>query len=235
MFPMRALHCQERFTVLKKNTHLLLPSLVSAECAARFAAAVLAAKEEWTADFKGSQFSLGRAWYTHLETGKERQYFRDAAKADALVERTLPGMQAALRSVLAELVGMPVVPRPGFCGAGVHIFPPQAQVSVRGGCIHADLEGLRTASERASPALTLVLMLQPPRTGGGLLLWDSRYMEGHEVDSSSVPTSLAYRAGDAVVIESQRIHQIEAFSGDTPRISITLHALNAGERWLSWF
>ena len=34
--------------------------------AARWAAAVASARSEWVSDFGGSQFSLGRAWYTHL-------------------------------------------------------------------------------------------------------------------------------------------------------------------------
>ncbi len=59
--------------------------------------AVLDARDRWTADFGGAQFSLGRPFYRHLETGRAAEYFAHCAASDALVEAVLPGTQSAVR------------------------------------------------------------------------------------------------------------------------------------------
>src|SRR5215471_2464632 len=51
---------------------------------------VYEAESAWTANFHGVQFTLGRAWYTHLEQGKVAEYFDHAGESDATIERFLP-------------------------------------------------------------------------------------------------------------------------------------------------
>src|SRR5262245_10573369 len=68
-------------------------------------ARVRAARGDWTADFGGEQFALGRAFYTHLETGKSKEYFSGAAASDALVESVLPGLAGRTLALFAELLG----------------------------------------------------------------------------------------------------------------------------------
>lgn len=210
-----------------------------ARCAA-WVEGVYRAREEWTADFGGEQFALGRAFYTHLEEGRTRAYFDDAAASDARVERYAPGLQGALRELVARATGARVVARRGWCGPGVHVFPPGNPVAKRGGVVHFDTEGLPvkhvTARRRA---LSVVAMLQPPEDGGGLRVWDARY-EGRDHPTAAqrrAPSTLiAYRVGDVVVFDSYRLHQIQPFTGTRDRVSATVHAaeLDAG-LWETWF
>jgi hypothetical protein len=218
---------------------LLLPGLLRPRDAEHCGDQVLAARSDWTAAFKGEQYSLGNAWYTHLETGKERLYLRDAATADAKVERALPGMQAQVRRWLSELVAAPVIPRPGFCGAGVHVFLPGSPVARRGGSVHFDLEGLRTDRERCARALSFVMMLTEPADGGGLRVWSATYRgEEHPTrdELRSTKETVRYRVGDGLVFPSHRLHQIEPFSGERPRVSIAAHAVEREDgTWECWF
>jgi hypothetical protein len=215
--------------------------LVAAERCARWAAAVRAARDEWNADFGGEQFSLGRAWYTHLEEDRADDYFAAAASSDALVERHLPGMQESMRAIVGSIVGAAVRPRRGWCGPGVHVFPAGEHVSQNGGVIHFDLEGLGEAQLRArTPALTVVLMLAPATFGGGLELWDHRYDGAPEPDESELAgvTSavLDYGVGSLAVLDSYRLHRILPFGGAHDRISITTHAAQLDDgTWESWF
>lgn len=235
----RALLPEESWGVLREARALRLPKLLEPAIAQAMAERVLAARERWTEDFGGAQFSLGRAFYTHLETGKERHYFKDAQKADARVEAVLPGMQADVRALVAAFVSEPAVPRPGFCGPGVHVFLPGCEVAKKGGSVHFDLEGLRDDDERSGAALSLVIMLQPAESRGGLRIFPGRFsgsVRATAAESKAPYETLAYDAGDAIVFESQRLHQIEPFAGASPRISITAHALRrpAGH-WEVWF
>lgn len=207
--------------------------------AARWAAAVEEAKSAWVEDFGGSQFSLGRAWYTHLEQRRTALYFDGAPASDALVERSCPGLGKAVRALASRVAGGPVVQRAGWCGPGVHVFPAGAHVARHGGDIHFDTEGLTPAhaAERA-PAFTVVLMLRPAERGGGLRVWDVHYRgddayEDSDLECESIVCD--YGAGDLVAIDSYRLHQIQPFSGRSDRISATCHAAFVEGRWESWF
>ena len=206
-----------------------------AQRAARAASAVLARRDAWVSDFGGLQFCLGRAWYTHLETARTAAYFAAAASADALVEATVPGLQAELRGSVAHVTAGPVRARRGWCGAGVHVFPAGGACARSGGDVHVDDEGLSRAQRRTrSAALSLVLMLQPADAGGALRLWDVLAPGGArptDVPWCDVPAS----PGDLVVFDSWRLHQIQPFSGDRDRISATLHAADTGADWETWF
>jgi hypothetical protein len=209
---------------------------VAAEQCARWVRAVYAARDSWTPNFEGVQWTLGRAWYTHLEEGAADDYFAAAAESDARVERFLPGMQSLMLALLSEVVGAAMTRRPGWCGPGVHIFPAGGWLAQHGGDIHFDIEGLDERQRRA-PALSAILMLQPPSAGGGLRVWDERYDGRDEVpDADERPSEIAgYEAGELIVIDSNRLHQIQPFTGELDRISITAHALQADGRWQSWF
>lgn len=212
---------------------------VEPEQAARWAAGVRDARAAWLSDFGGAQFSLGRAWYTHLEQGRAAHYFAGVAASDALVEAACPSLQETMRALVSRVVGAAVVARPGWCGPGVHVFPAGALVARRGGDIHFDTEGLTPAhvAERA-PALTLVLMLQPPIAGGGLRVWDVTYAgtDAYEDEDLERPSLLCeYAAGDLLIIDSYRLHQIQPFEGATDRISATCHAAFVAGEWETWF
>src|SRR5689334_1453649 len=90
---------------LARHPAVLVPGALAPGEAARLSLAVLAAREQWTPDFGGEQFTLGRAFYTHLETGRSKEYFAGAAQSDALVEERLPGVPALTLALLARLVG----------------------------------------------------------------------------------------------------------------------------------
>ncbi|OYT70898.1 MAG: hypothetical protein CFK52_09745 [Chloracidobacterium sp. CP2_5A] len=212
---------------------------LDAALCAQIAASVYAAREDWVEAFGGLQFSLGRAWYADLEMGREAAYFAEAAWRNALVERHAPGLQRRMRRLARAAVGRPVIQREGWCGAGVHIFPAGGWVARQGGDIHFDTEGLlpEQLATRA-PALTIVVMLQPPVAGGGLRLWDAGYAGADEPSPEQLarPSLTArYGVGDALIFDSYRLHWIEPFAGGRDRISVTLHAARIGDIWESWF
>jgi hypothetical protein len=190
--------------------------------------AVRRARADWTSDFDGEQYSLGRAFYTHYETGRAGVYFRDAAASDALVERHLPGMQAWVIDLFARMSGAIVRQRHGFCAPGVHVFPAGGHVARHGGVVHYDVEGLSPLClARRYPALSLVVMLEPVEWGGGLWLWAARYRGREAASDAEVAAphaAVRYGAGDALLMSSYRLHQIRPFRGQRDRISITLHA-----------
>lgn len=227
---------------LRSNFGILVKGVLSPAESGSFAKIVRKARSEWTPDFGGEQFTLGSAFYTHLETGRSRDYFEAASASDRRVERFLPGLQARMRSLLGAFLGGSVRPRYGFCGAGVHVFPRDAAVAKRGGVVHFDVEGLAPAHLSAELATaTLVLMLQPATFGGGLRVYDAMY-HGREEPTprqcASAYETVRYEAGDAFLMASTRLHQIRPFRGPRDRISATLHAVqvDAKERvWESWF
>jgi hypothetical protein len=214
-------------------------ALASSDCR-RWVKGILDAKGAWTDDFDGDQASLGRAFYTHLETDRTHLYFADAAASDARVERYAPGLQGRMRALLEEAVEGRVVVRRGWCGAGVHVFPPGGTVASQGGVRHFDTEGLAEGHvTRRAPAVSLVAMLVPPSRGGGLRVWPVHYAGQDHVDDADVPGEgvvIEYASGDVVLFDSYRLHRIEPFQGERPRISATLHGaeIDAG-LWESWF
>jgi hypothetical protein len=201
---------------------------------------ILAARKDWIDDFGGEQFALGRAFYTHYETGRADLYFREAAQSNALVERVLPGMQESMRDLLAGMVGGQTRLRRGYCGPGVHVFPAQENVAKRGGVIHYDVEGLSPLHiERRSRAMSLVVMLQLPLWGGGLRLWNATWQGADEPDAEEIAgphITHRYALGEALLMESHRLHQIRPFRGALDRISITIHSVEVDRGlWDSWF
>src|SRR5262249_32335298 len=115
--------------------------LTRRECAA-YARGVYAGRSAWTPNFDGVQVTLGRAWYVHLETDREDEYFENVEASDAIVERFVPGLADRLLVMLRHFVGAEIERRPGYCGPGVHVFPAGEWVSHHGGDIHFDVEGL---------------------------------------------------------------------------------------------
>jgi hypothetical protein len=212
--------------------------------AADWAARVLAARSHWHPDFGGEQFTLGRAFYTHLEEGRLAEYFARARAADAEVEAALPGLQDRMRAIVAAITGDRVTARPDFCGPGVHVFPAGEKVARAGGAVHFDLEGLPQAFlASGGRAITAVLALQGV-SGGGLRFWDVRYDPREPTDEARVASRalpsdarvLHVDAGDVVIFDSFVLHQIEPFSGHLPRLSATVHAMQiASGTWETWF
>ena len=208
---------------------LAVREVIDQKTARAWAERVMRARRRWTHDFGGEQHSLGRAFYTHFETDRAPLYFRSAASSDALVERVLPGMQRTVRELFARLAGVIARQRPGFAGAGAHIFEPGSPVASRGGVVHFDVEGLAPVhKKRRARALSLVVMLQPPSWGGGLRVWDALYAGEEQPDERQLATdkvTLRYGPGDAVLMSSYRLHQIRPFRGEHARVSITLHGI----------
>ncbi len=229
------------FGLLDAHLGVRVPGFLSAEACAHFARRVYAGRPFWISDFDGVQFSLGRAWYTHLEQDREEAYFANARASDAQVERFLPGLQRTLLDAISTLVEAPAVPRPGWCGPGVHIFPAGQWLSGHGGDIHFDIEGLSEAQcALRSRALTLVLMLQPPESGGALRLWDATFTDSEEPPEDyrqRAHVDVDYRVGELLVLDSYRLHQIQPFPGKRDRISATAHAAlsETGATWEVWF
>jgi hypothetical protein len=225
---------------LDAHLGLALAGALARDVCAAWSTAVLAARAAWTVDFDGDQFALGRAFYTHLETDRAGAYFAGAAASDALVERHLPGMQERVIDLYRALLGGEVRRRPRWCGPGVHIFPAGGWLAQRGGVTHFDTEGL-SAHQLAGDAraLTLVLMLQPAERGGGLRLWDVIHAGRDEAtpDELTRPSAIAaYAVGDALLLDSYRLHQIQRFEGARDRISITAHAVEVDAAvWEVWF
>ncbi len=224
----------------------VLRSRLDAAVCHAFVRGVYAGRSEWNADFGGEQFSLGRAFYTHLEEGRSEAYFRDAAGSDARVERFAPGLQRVMRELVAEVVptrDAVVRARRGWAGPGVHIFPAGGHVAEHGGVVHFDTEGLAASHlERRRAAITIVAMLQKPAAGGGLRLWDVSYdgedgeHEASEEHLARESTTIVSEVGDVVVLDSYRLHQIRPFEGALDRVSATVHAAEIDRGvWETWF
>ena len=212
-------------------------ALTPAECA-RWLRGVYQARADWTPCFDAVQFTLGRAYYTHLEEDRADAYFAAARASDALVERSLPGLQARVRELLVDLVGASVAQRPGWCGPGLHIFPGGQWLSEHGGDVHFDTEGLLEEQLAArAPAKSVIVMLQPPVRGGGLRVWTNVYEGDDEVAEHERGPSVIvdYAAGDLVAIDSYRLHQIQRFEGARDRVSITAHLVHSDGGWQTWF
>jgi len=200
---------------------------------------VYSARADWTPCFDGVQFTLGRAYYTHLEEGQEDDYFARARASDAIVERAVPGLQSRMRAILGEMVGAPIARRRGWCGPGLHIFPAGNWLAVNGGDVHFDTEGLLEGELAARlPALSAIVMLQPPESGGGLRVWDTLFDERAPApedllaERDIASATVEYAAGDLVVIDSYRLHwrshtqQFHARGRRKPN-----SRLGGGDRW----
>lgn len=202
--------------------------------------AVYRAREAWTAAFGGEQYSLGRAWYTHLEEDLSDDYFENAAASNRLVEETLPSMQQLMLGMVQTLTGGRAVQRRDWCGPGVHVFPNGDVVARRGGVVHFDTEGLSEEHIRANkPALSCLVMLHAPQSGGGIALWDVRYSGADEATPAELEresTVVEYGIGELCVFDSYRLHQIQPFGGRRDRISVTAHAAEVEPGlWEVWF
>lgn len=225
---------------LREAWAVVVERFFTEETCERWTRGVCEARAEWTNDFDGEQFTLGRAFYTHFEEDKSRAYFADVESSDARVERHVPGLQSAMRDLVSRTTGGHVCPRRGWCGPGVHVFPAKNPVARRGGVVHFDTEGLVARHiERRSPAVTLVAMLRPPISGGGLQVWNARY-DGHDhatpEDLARPSTVITYACGDVILIDSYRLHQIQPFGGALDRISATVHAAEVDRGlWETWF
>jgi hypothetical protein len=239
----RGVQADDAASELERSCAVVLSGWFTREDCARWVRGVQAARAVWTHDFGGEQYSLGRAFYTHYEEGKSRAYFDDPAASDALVERHAPGLQGAMRDLVARVTsGARVVPRRGWCGPGVHVFPTRGPVASRGGVVHFDTEGLTARHvETRRPAITIVAVLQTTEAdrGGGLRVWNVRY-SGHDHPTAQELAAenalVEYRTGDVIVIDSYRLHQIQPFDGDRERITATTHAAEVDHGlWELWF
>jgi hypothetical protein len=220
---------------LDSSLAVVVRGLFAADECEEFVRAVYEARDEWTVDFCGEQFALGRAFYTHVESGRSAEYFADAGRSNGRVERVVPGLQARMRELYGRMVGGVAAQRRGYCGAAVHVFPAGEKVAREGGVVHFDVEGLTSHQiARRVRAITVVVMLQPPSNGGGLRVWSLMHPEDDPGDEE--PTLVRYGVGDAVLMDSYRLHQIEEFDGETDRVSVTLHGFHLDRgRWETWF
>jgi hypothetical protein len=226
-------------SLLERNLGVIYRGAITREECEAFVDCVYEAREHWIENFGGASFTLGRAYYTDLEQGREATYFEQAESSDAIVERVAPGLASRVYDLFGAAVGAWVEQREGWCGPGVHVFPPLGGVAREGGEIHYDTEGLLDAELAVrAPAVTCVLMLQPAEFGGGLRVWDqcARGDERVQLPEPGVRSEIIhYAPGDLAVIDSYRLHQIMPFGGAAERVSATAHAVWTGQRWEVWF
>ncbi len=225
---------------LERNWAISIEGVLEAGVCREYVAALYAARAEWVSDFGGEQFCLGRAFYTHLEQDRCREYFANARASDERVERVMPGLSRRILALVQSITDGQCFPRRAFCGPGVHVFVAGEKVAGEGGVIHFDTEGLAAHHcERRKRALSVVLMLGPPESGGGLKLWGARYAGRDAADARELagPSIVAeYREGSAIVFDSYRLHQIQPFAGRRDRVSATVHAAEVDPgRWETWF
>ncbi len=225
--------------LLKHHLCVRYSAVLSEDICQRYVRAIYDARQFWHSDFDGAQFSLGRAWYTHLEQHRVRLYFGRSQDSDQLVERILPRMQSQMRELMSTALGEPVTARVGWCGPGVHIFPAAGWCAQHGGDIHFDSEGLLYPEPLPhTAALTMILMLQPAELGGGLKVWNTRYQNSDTITPDMLATAhtvVPYQTGDLVIIDAYQLHQIQPFEGQRDRISITAHLARVSHGWVSWF
>jgi hypothetical protein len=82
-------------------------------------------------------------------------------------------------------------------------------------------------------------MLQPAESGGGLRLWEDMHRaQGDEAAAGDLPAPAVvarYGAGDLLLFDSYRLHQIEPFTGQRDRVSVTAHLAYGPGGWEIWF
>ena len=203
-------------------------------------------EEEWVEGFEGEQYSIGRVWYVDLEDGIADVYHQEAADTNAFIEEHFDGIQERIRAFCAavERAGR-VQLRPGWAGPGFVIFPVGNECSEHGGSIHFDWEGLpeRAVDDPDLEAYSFIAMLQKPDQGGGLRVWQHIYHPDRKdefIPELAAPPDgpsvlIDYRPGDLVAINSRWMHQIQPFSGEHDRVTLTFHIVRQGSDWLIWF
>lgn len=225
---------------LRDGVLVRIPSAIAEPERAAYVDGVYRGKPEWTNNFEGLQFTLGRAWYTHLEQDRADLYFENAAASDQVVERYCPGLQRRMLELTGTLLGATVRKRESYCGAGVHVFPANGYCADKGGDVHFDTEGLTRSQLRARKrAISVILMLQAPAKGGGLRVWETMWEGSDETTPAMLArphATVEYAPRDLVVIDSYSLHQIQPFEGSLDRISATCHALETSPgTWDVWF
>lgn len=217
------------------HIHSVLPKEICGDIVAK----VYKHKEQWNSDFEGLQFSFGQAYYPHLEAGTTEEYFEKVPTSDELFNQVLPGLQEMAMKFLSSIVGGYVQQREGWSGPGIHIFPANGYAANNAGEVHFDLDGLTDEDRIAlSPAVTMILMLQTPTSGGGLKVWNTKYAgrNADELSLDTIPSTIVeYGVGDLVFINSYTLHQIQPFQSESDRISLTIHSIYNGECWDCWF
>jgi hypothetical protein len=226
-------HQMQDFTAL--HIHSVLPKEICEDIVVK----VYKNKEHWNSDFDGLQFSFGQAYYPHLEAGTTDEYFQKVPNSDEQFNQTLPGLQEMAMKFLSSIVGGYVQQRDGWSGPGIHIFPANGYAANNAGEVHFDLDGISDSDRIAlSPAITMILMLQPPTSGGGLKVWNTKYSgrTADELALDEIPSTIVeYGIGDLVFINSYTLHQIQPFQSQCDRISLTVHSVYNGECWDCWF
>ncbi|MBL8005253.1 MAG: hypothetical protein JNL36_09165 [Candidatus Kapabacteria bacterium] len=226
-------HQMQDFTAL--HIHSVLPKEICEDIVAK----VYKNKEHWNSDFDGLQFSFGQAYYPHLEAGTTEEYFQKVPNSDEQFNQALPGLQEMAMKFLSSIVGGYVQQRDGWSGPGIHIFPANGYAANNAGEVHFDLDGISDSDRIAlSPAITMILMLQPPTLGGGLKVWNTKYSgrTADELALDEIPSTIVeYGIGDLVFINSYTLHQIQPFQSQCDRISLTVHSIYNGECWDCWF
>lgn len=218
---------------------LHIQSVLPKEICEDIVAKVYKNKDHWNSDFEGLQFSFGQAYYPHLEAGTTDEYFEKVPTSDEQFNQALPGLQEMAMGFLSTVVGGYVQQREGWSGPGIHIFPANGYAANNAGEVHFDLDGISDSDRIAlSPAVTMILMLQPPTSGGGLKVWNTKYAgrNADELKLESIPSAIIeYGVGDLVFINSYTLHQIQPFESNNDRISLTVHSIYNGECWDCWF
>jgi hypothetical protein len=220
-------------------------NVLTPDRAASYAKNVLEARSFWTVDPEGDIVTLGEAWYLHFENETTPDYFRLAKRSNELVDNTLGHLPQTLRTLTTIAVKSPVQQRQLWCGPGVHVIERKAAPYRKGGCVHFDTEGLREEHCVAqTPAVSVVLVLSAPEQSG-LRVWDHRYdprvrkRPFEDLVFAKPPNSayvdVNYKAGDLIIFDSYVAHKILPSRGKEPRISLTLHAVQNGTSWESWF
>src|ERR1700722_16597315 len=90
---------------LEGRLALRFPNAIHSAERAAHVERVLAASDEWTPNFEGAQFTLGHAWYTHLEEDRAAEYFATAGESDRVVEGAAPGLQERMFALASGFLG----------------------------------------------------------------------------------------------------------------------------------
>ncbi len=223
---------------------------------AQIVKAFYSAEEDWVAgfreeenNFKGSQFSLGEAWYFYPEGNMPtNEYFKNALTSRDIVEKHIPGLQGYVLDYLRKFYETDNVNlRKGWAGPGIMNFPAHNWVSENGGVPHFDAEGLPgiDLSDSSVETHSYVAMLEKPEKGGDLLVWDVPYNPAdqshcdNDLDKDLLPDEdafrIKYRLKDLWMFNGMRPHMIQPFEGNKDRICLTFHTLKRGNSWECWF
>lgn len=232
--------------ILEEYPAARLTGFLDKDWCADIADRVRACRSDWSKDYGGEQHSYPNNFYARANDNGRNRYFERSETLNAQMERAFGAERARLLTFIRSLMPEAAVEiRGGWQGPAFVIFPADELLSREPGPIHIDLEGLAGSDLdlTAVSCFSVICMIQPPETGGGVKLWNLRlssFLDEEQLlsEAEARPDEAVlthYQAGDLLIINSLSPHQILQFGGNRDRITLNAFAISTPALCQLWF